>query len=61
MVHLAYNSNATLVCILSCITLFLLLFLVKIECRLGDELVLVNVVVVVILSQSVVPLSRIKW
>ena len=58
MVHLAYNSDTAL------LLLFFLLFgrfvaVVEVKLGFGDQLVLVDVIVIVIRPQRIVPLSRI--
>ena len=58
MVHLAYNSYTAL------LLLFFLLFgrfvaVVEVKLGFGDQLVLVDVIVIVIRPQRIVPLSRI--
>ena len=58
MVHLAYNSDTAL------LLLFFLLFgrfvaVMEVKLGFGDQLVLVDVIVIVIRPQRIVPLSRI--
>ena len=58
MIHLAYNSNPTHV--LLSLAFFLFFLLLKVKLGLRYQLVLVNVVIVVVHAQGVIPLGCIE-
>ena len=58
MVHLAYNSNSAHV--LLSLAFFLLLLLLKVKLWLRYQLVLIDVVIIVVHAQGVVPLGCIE-
>ena len=60
MIHLAYNSYPAHIVLLSLLPFLLFLLLLKVKFGLRYQLVLVNVVIVVVHAQGVIPLGCIE-
>ena len=58
MIHLAYNSNSAHV--LLSLTFLLLLLLLKVKLGLSYQLVFIDVVIIVVHAQGVIPLGCIE-